>query len=223
MLNRYSALLAAAVLSIGLTGCNNSDNTTPTASTPGPAQRTGAAVDNAARNTADAAHDAANRTGAAMDRAADRTAAGMNNAADRTSNAVNNAADRTRDAADRTTAGVNSTVDRTRTTSTDTNNTSSGSAANNNNTGAASNLPGMPSVTGTSTSDMSTADAAAQRLIDNARSNLKENDVSKAKTLVSELKQQGMYDSLSSTMKAKVDQLEKDVNAAPGATAQENK
>jgi hypothetical protein len=61
---------------------------------------------------------------------------------------------------------------------------------------------------------MSTADAAAQRLIDNARKNLTENDVSKAKTLVSELRQDGMFNSLSADMKAKVEQLEKDVNAA---------
>lgn len=209
MLNRYSAMLAAAVLSCSLVGCGRDDTTTTTSNTPGPAQRTGAAIDNAGRNTADAAADAANRTGAAVDRAADRTAAGVNNAADRTA------------------AGVNTTVDRTRTTTT-TDTTAgatgtTGTTANNTATGATANVPGLPSVTGTSTSGMSTADAAAQRLIDNARNNLKQNDVSKAKTLVSELKQQGMYDSLSSTMKTNVDQLERDVNAAPGATAQENK
>jgi hypothetical protein len=202
MLNRYSAFLASAIVSAGLMGCNSSNDTTPTARTPGPAQRTGAAVDNAARNTADAAHDAAARTGAAVDRAADRTGAAVDRAADRTS------------------AGVNTTVDRTR-TSTDVRTTDG--TANNNNTGATSNLPGMPSVNGTSTSGLSTADAAAQRLIDNARNNIKQNDISKAKTLVSELKDKGMYDSLSANMKASVDQLERDVNAAPGATAQENK
>jgi hypothetical protein len=217
MLNRYltSTFLAAAVVSAGLMGCNNSNDTTPTASTPGPAQRTGAAVDNAARTTADNARDAANRTGNAVDRAADRAANAANNAADRTAAGVNNAADRAANAA-------NNAATDTHTFGTTGNTGTTGTTANNQgNTN--SNVPGLPSVTGTSTTGMSTADAAAQRLIDNARNNIKQNDLSKAKTLLSELKDKGMYDSLSSAQKANVDKLEQEINAAPGATAQENK
>ena len=203
MLNRYltSSFLAAAVLSLGMVGCDRSGGTTST--TEGPGERTGRAVDNAARNTADAAHDAANRTSNAA-----------NNAADRTANTANNAADRAAGATD--TYRPNATV-------TGTNNTTTGNTTADNTAPRTtdSKVPGMPSVTGTSTSNMSTADAAAQRLIDNARKNLQDNDVSKAKTLVAELKDKGMYDSLSAQQKANVDKLEQDVNSK--ATAQETK
>lgn len=211
MLNRYltSSFLAAAVVALPLafTGCGDSGTTTPTSSTPtnGAGERTGRAVDRAVDRTADATNDAAHRTGAAVDRAADRTGA-----------AVDRAADRTGAAADRATSTWNNPGTGT---TTDNRTTASGSGA----ATRPSNVPGMPSVTGTSTSDMSTADAAAQRLIDNARENLKQNDISKAKTLVAELKQDGMYSKLSATQKANVDALEKQVGAANTGTAQETK
>lgn len=203
MFNRYltSSFLTAAVVSMSLIGCGRSDDNRTTSTPPrtdGPAERAGEAIDNAGRNTADAARDAANRTGAAMDRAADRTATGVNNTVDRTTGAT----------------GVTGTTGTTGTTGV----TAAGTPRTSD-----SNIPGMPSVTGTSTTGMTTADAAAQRLIDNARNNIKQNDVGKAKTLLAELKEKGMYDSLSSAQKANVDKLEQEINAAPGATVQENR
>jgi len=197
MLNRYltSSFLAAAVLSLGIAGCDRSSSTTPTSSTPGAGERTGRAVDDAARNTADAARDTGNRASNAANNAADRAAGATdtyrpNSQANTGTGGTNN------------TAG-NSTADNTAPRTTD------------------SKAPGMPSVTGTSTSNMSTADAAAQRLIDNAHKNLQDNDVSKAKTLVAELKDKGMYDSLSAQQKANVDKLAEEVNNK--STAQETK
>ena len=183
-----------------------------------PAERAGRSVDNAARNTADAAHDAANRTGTVIDNAAARTGNAVDNAAARTSNAANDAANRTSTAVNNTATDVRSGASSTWSANGTTNNTTAGGA----NATQPSNVPGLPSVNGTSTNNMSTADAAAQRLIDNARNNIKQNDYSKARTLLSELKDKGMYDSLSAPQKANVDQLEKDINAG-AATAQENK
>jgi len=193
MFNRYltSSFLAAAVLSLGMVGCDSASNNTTTSNPPGPGERAGQAVDNAARNTADAAHDTANRT----------------------SNAANNAADRA--------TGATYTYRPNTQVNTGTNTTGNPTADNTAPRTTDSKVPGLPSVTGTSTSNMTTADAAAQRLIDNARKNLQENDVSKAKTLVSELKDKGMYDSLSAEQKANVDKLEAEVNSK--ATAQETK
>ena len=71
--------------------------------------------------------------------------------------------------------------------------------------GTGSNLPGLPSVNGTSVKGLSTADAAALRLIDEAKNAAAKGDNSKLKTLVGELKQ--MYESLSPTMKSQVDEL----------------
>lgn len=164
-MNRNSTIIAAALalsVSLAFAGCDRNSGTASN-SNPGPAQRTGAAIDNTARN-----------------------------AADNTRDAVNNTADNTRDAA-------NNTIN---------------SAANNNDK---SSIPGMPSVNGTSTSNLSTADAAAQRLIDNARNNISQGDTGKAKTLLAELQQKGMYDKLSADLKAKVDQLAKDLGATPTA------
>lgn len=82
-----------------------------------------------------------------------------------------------------------------------------------------SSIPGLPSVNGTSTTDLKVSDAAAVRLIDNAKNNLKQGDVDKAKTLLNELKQPGMYDNLSAQIKSQVDELETQINNAPAAPA----
>jgi hypothetical protein len=118
-------------------------------------------------------------------------------------NAANNAANNARDAANRTANSANN-------------------AANNTNTGSTAG-PGLPSVQGTDTGNMTTPDAAAQRLIDNARNNLRDRDINKAKALLAELKDKGMYDKLSATQRTNVDQLERDINAAGSGTAQENR
>jgi hypothetical protein len=156
-----------------------------------------------------------------------RTDGPAERAGERIDNAGRNTADAARDAANRTGAAMDRTVDRTaagvnNTVNNGTTGTTDRTAAGTPRT-SDSNMPGMPSVTGTSTTGMTTADAAAQRLIDNARNNIKQNDVGKAKTLLAELKEKGMYDSLSSTQKSNVDKLEQEINAAPGATVQENR
>jgi hypothetical protein len=74
-------------------------------------------------------------------------------------------------------------------------------------TSSSSKLPGLPSVNGTSVEGLSTADAAATRLIDEAKNDLAKGDISKAKTLIGEMQQKGMYDSLSAPVKSQVDEL----------------
>jgi hypothetical protein len=220
--NDMSKLLNSAVLSfcvaaasVAFVGCDRSGDTGATAANPGPGERAGQAVDNAARKTGDAAANA----GAQIRNGADNAAANARDAA-------NNAGAAARNAADNASASANNAANNVRTSAQDAGNASvhaaSDATGNGGNQANSSKLPGLPSVNGTSTSNMSTADAAAQRLIDNARNNIQQNDLSKAKTLVSELKQQSMYDSLSADMKAKVDQLATDVNkgsTAGGATA----
>ncbi|MGN6367492.1 MAG: hypothetical protein ACTHN5_04455 [Phycisphaerae bacterium] len=86
---------------------------------------------------------------------------------------------------------------------------------------SASNMPGLPSVNGTSVKGLSTADAAATRLIDEAKNAMAKGDTSKVKTLVGELKQKGMYDSLSAPVKSQVDELAMQAqSAAPTTQAQ---
>lgn len=68
-------------------------------------------------------------------------------------------------------------------------------------------VPGLPSVQGTDTSNLSTADAAAQRLIDKVEVEMKKGDQDHVKRLISEL--QGMKDSLSAEYKQKVETLAK--------------
>jgi hypothetical protein len=213
--NDMSKLLNSAVLSfcvaaasVAFVGCDRSGDTGATAANPGPGERAGQAMDNAARKTGDAAANAGAQIRNGADNAAANAGAAARNAADNASASANNAANNVRTSAqDAGNASVHAASDAT---------------GNGGNQANSSKLPGLPSVNGTSTSNMSTADAAAQRLIDNARNNIQQNDLSKAKTLVSELKQQSMYDSLSADMKAKVDQLATDVNkgsTAGGATA----
>ena len=136
----------------------------------------------------------------------------VDNAANNAANAARNTANNAQDAANRTAADARDAANRTA------NNTGS-----NVNSAPNSAVPGMPSVQGTSTSDMTTADAAAQRLIDNARNNLRDRDFNKAKALLAELKDKGMYDKLSATQRGNVDQLEKDINTSQSGTAQENR
>jgi hypothetical protein len=69
-------------------------------------------------------------------------------------------------------------------------------------------IPGLPSLSGTDTTGMPAADAAAQRLIDAARLSLKD-DPGKARTHLGNLRQ--MYDQLTPTMKEKVDALAREV------------
>ena len=154
---------------------------------------------------------AGERTGRAVDNAANNAANNTRDAANRTANSANNAAN---NAANSANNAANNAAN------------SANNAANNtaNNTGRTTAGPGLPSVQGTNTGDMTTPDAAAQRLIDNARANLREGDSNKAKALLAELKDKGMYDKLSATQRANVDQLEKDINSgAASGTAQENK
>ncbi len=74
-------------------------------------------------------------------------------------------------------------------------------------TSSSSKLPGLPSVNGTSVQGLSTADAAATRLIDEAKNDLAKGDISKARTLIGEMQQKGMYDALSAPVKSQVDEL----------------
>jgi hypothetical protein len=69
-------------------------------------------------------------------------------------------------------------------------------------------MSSLPSLTGTDTTNMPTADAAAQRLIDAARLSLKENP-GKAKTHLGNLRQ--MSEQLTPGMKAKVDELAREI------------
>jgi hypothetical protein len=187
----HTKALASAVLAVCLSaavvGCDRGSDTGGTAATPTAGDRAGQAADNAAQKTGDA-----------MQAAGDRVKDAANTTGNAVRDAVNNTGAAARDAANN--AG-----------------TAANDAAATRPAGLSAKLPGMPSVNGTDTSHMTTADAAAQRLIDNARNNLSQNDLDKAKTLVSELKQPAMYDSLSADMKAKVDQLSTEVNK--GATA----
>jgi hypothetical protein len=68
---------------------------------------------------------------------------------------------------------------------------------------AGNSMPGLPSVNGTSTSNLSTADAAAQRVLDELQNSITKGDTTKAKTLANELS--GMRNSLSPEYQAKVD------------------
>lgn len=208
-LNSAVLSFCVAAASVAFVGCDRGADNGGTAAAPGPGERTGQAVDNAARNTGDAAANA----GARMRDATDNAAANARNTANNVGASAQNAADNAGAAARNTAADVRTSAQNAG------NNTvhTASDATGNQPSGATSKLPGLPSVNGTDTSKMSTADAAAQRLIDNARNNISQNDLGKAKTLVSELKQQSMYDSLSADMKAKVDQLATDVNK--GATA----
>jgi hypothetical protein len=83
---------------------------------------------------------------------------------------------------------------------------------------SSSRMPGLPSVNGTSVKGLSTADAAATRLIDEAKNAINRRDLSKARTLVGELQQKGMYDSLSAPVKSQVDELAMQAAKASPAT-----
>ena len=58
------------------------------------------------------------------------------------------------------------------------------------------------------------AAASAQRLLDGAQASLQSHDWQKAQTIVDQLKQPGMYDKLSASMKQKVDAFAKQLAAA---------
>ena len=202
-----TVLAAAVVLPMSFAACERSTNDTASTPPTGAGQRAGQAVDNAANNARETANNAANNAREGTNTAANNAREAANRTANSANNAANNAANSANNAANNAANTANNVANNP-------NNANNGSTAG----------PGMPSVQGTSTSDMTTADAAAQRLIDNARSNLKDNDVSKAKTLLTELKDKGMYDKLSVAQRANVDQLEKDINAATASgTAQENR
>lgn len=154
---------------------------------------TGCGNDNAANPQA---QGPAERTGQDTGRAVD-------NAANKTADAVQGAANRTNDAVNNATNNANATNQ--------TGNSPNGTATTN------SSLPSLPSVTGTNVNNLSTADAAAQRLLDSLQQEVaKPNNQSKIKALVDEL--QGMKNSLSADFQAKVDAAVKTAAAGNSAT-----
>lgn len=237
-------LLAACGDSSSTTPQSNNPNSKPPATQPGLAERTGRALDNAADKTGDAmksagnkisdtSKDLANRAGNATDNAADKTRDASRDLANRADNATDRAGDNARrtgnDIANNTADTANRTADAVRPVP-DTGVTAAPGVMNNQSAatpttqpgGATANLPGLPSVTGTDTSNLKTADAAAQRLLDKAQVEGQKGDRDHVRRLVKEL--QEMRDSLSPEFQRKVDDLAKanpetptNNNAAPTA------
>lgn len=186
-------LLAACGDSSSNTPQSNNPNNPP-ATQPGLAERTGRSIDNAA-----------DKTGDALKRAGDKVGDTSRDLANKTSDTADRVNDQTR--ADNTVRPAPAPDTGMGTTPGITSNQPVTTPPTTQPKDSTAKLPGLPSVTGTDTSNLSTADAAAQRLLDKAQVEAQKGDTDHVRRLVKEL--QEMRNNLSQPYQQKVDELAK--------------